>query len=497
MKTVSLSKKLLMIVLGVSSLATSITSVVQLFFEYRTERETQNAEIVLFESTTVKSLAELVWTINSDSLANLVTSTLTSPNFTRLAVTDDTGNTLFDKDETAPFKFLENRIYELKNPGDTSQKIGEARLTITNDFIYDRLKTRAMAIVATNFLKTIVVSIVLLFFFNMHAVTPIRSIASQLMRNEWDDPKLIEIPEKPWPFKIQNDEISEMVTRLNKSIGIIRRHNEMVQNQIAVTESKFYETSEQLESTQNLAKASARLAELGIFASGVAHEVNNPLTVILGAAMLLEKAATANRFEKEMYLRNLKNIQKSSDRIKIIVQGLRTFSRDGESDQFEPCSLNQLFSEIESMMKALGRVSNVTFEFFVDPDTYILGRYVQLSQVLINLINNAQDAIEDREEKWVRVRATKNDAANQVTLTVTDSGNGIPKEIREKMFAPFFTTKDVGKGTGLGLSIVHGIIKAHNGKIYINESSKNTEFVMEFPQYKMLNQSDGGQERVA
>jgi signal transduction histidine kinase len=105
----------------------------------------------------------------------------------------------------------------------------------------------------------------------------------------------------------------------------------------------------------------------------------------------------------------------------------------------------------------------------------------QISQVLLNLIGNAHDAIVSFESKWIILEFKLINNQSFVECSVTDCGNGIPKEIVEKLMQPFFTTKDVGKGTGLGLSISLGIIKAHKGKFYLDESSKNTRFVFEIP----------------
>lgn len=107
------------------------------------------------------------------------------------------------------------------------------------------------------------------------------------------------------------------------------------------------------------------------------------------------------------------------------------------------------------------------------------GRYVQLCQVLLNLINNSHDAIEGREEKWIEVEVVA--LENDVRIMVTDSGPGISAAVKDKIFDPFFTTKPVGKGTGMGLSISHGIIHNHDGELYVDSSCAHTRFVIRLP----------------
>src|SRR5262249_34026595 len=103
----------------------------------------------------------------------------------------------------------------------------------------------------------------------------------------------------------------------------------------------------------------------------------------------------------------------------------------------------------------------------------------QIGQVLLNLLSNAFDAVEHAPEKWVALSFSHQDG--RVEIAIEDSGPGIPGDLRQRMFQPFFTTKPVGKGTGLGLSISHGIIHAHGGSLVLDESSDHTRFVMSLP----------------
>jgi signal transduction histidine kinase len=121
-------------------------------------------------------------------------------------------------------------------------------------------------------------------------------------------------------------------------------------------------------------------------------------------------------------------------------------------------------------------------EIRVDPiadDLAIRCRSVQISQVLLNLINNACDAVQSDPAPWIHIAAERRDGF--VRLTVTDSGKGIPEHVRSRLFQPFFTTKEIGKGTGLGLSISKGIVGAHGGTVDLDPTSAHTRFVVELP----------------
>jgi signal transduction histidine kinase len=106
-------------------------------------------------------------------------------------------------------------------------------------------------------------------------------------------------------------------------------------------------------------------------------------------------------------------------------------------------------------------------------------RPTEISQILLNLLNNAFDAVFSLSEKWVELQVEE--LPDEIRIQVTDSGSGISKGIREKLMQPFFTTKEPGKGTGLGLSISNRIALKHHGKIYLDESCKNTRFVLVLP----------------
>ena len=127
------------------------------------------------------------------------------------------------------------------------------------------------------------------------------------------------------------------------------------------------------------------------------------------------------------------------------------------------------------------------FAFSADPidETLVFqGRGTEISQVLVNLLNNADDAISKMPEKWIKLSVQNR--SDWLEIRVTDSGHGIPPGDQKKLFQPFFTTKEIGKGTGLGLSISHGIVKNHGGELTLDTTSPNTCFVVRLPALKSV-----------
>ena len=239
-----------------------------------------------------------------------------------------------------------------------------------------------------------------------------------------------------------------------------------------------------LQSTQEAQRAqlatNSKLTSLGEMASGVAHEINNPLAIIRGKAQLIDRVIDAETVDKEKVKKLVSSIDATVERIAKIIKGLKTFTRDAGGDPFEKATIKSIVDDTLSFCQSRFHSHEVSFQLGpIDESLSIECRASQISQVLLNLLNNAFDAVSELKEKWVSLEIQ--DQGDFVRLLIKDSGKGIPPEIREKILQPFFTTKPVGKGTGLGLSITSGIVKSHQGSFSIDTKCENTCFVIHLP----------------
>jgi PAS domain S-box-containing protein len=221
---------------------------------------------------------------------------------------------------------------------------------------------------------------------------------------------------------------------------------------------------------------SAKLASLGVMSAGVAHEINNPLMVILGAA---HQAARLIENTHVDLASKIAVISKSATRIVKIVEGLKKFSRSSERDKFQEKAIKNILDDIMPIAQIHSQRFNIALDFECDDRLSILCNEIEIQQVFINLINNAMDAAGESDIRWVKVKCFTD--GNDAVIHVIDSGKGIELGVEHKLFEPFFTTKEVGKGTGLGLSISKGIIEEHGGKITINRNLSNTCFEVRIP----------------
>lgn len=202
-----------------------------------------------------------------------------------------------------------------------------------------------------------------------------------------------------------------------------------------------------------------KLASIGTLAAGVAHEINNPMSVILGfTEHLLEK--TENNPEVN---ETLKIIEEEGLKCKKIVENLLTFARSPERTE-KSTDINALLEKMLAVIKNTLLTKKILLKVNLAPELpRVNGDPSELQQVFINLVNNAMDAMRGGGELSLTTRMAKD--GKRVAIEVSDTGNGIPREIQTKIFDPFFTTKPTGVGTGLGLSIVYGIVSKFGGSI--------------------------------
>ena len=263
------------------------------------------------------------------------------------------------------------------------------------------------------------------------------------------------------------------------------------------------EAHDELKRTQQQLLQSEKMASLGRLVAGVAHELNNPISFVLGNVHAMRRyAPRIKRYLDEVHagasgeslakLREelrmdhileditplLDGAVEGAERTRDIVGGLKRFSA---TDRNENVKFN-LTEIVERSVHWVTRATPARFRVSVDlPETMlVMGSPGQMQQVIINLIQNASDAMDQLAEPLLRVSAREE--GGNIVVSFLDNGPGIAPEARDKMFDPFFTTKPVGKGTGLGLSISYGIVERHGGQLSIGDSQQGgAEFLLSLP----------------
>lgn len=346
--------------------------------------------------------------------------------------------------------------------------IGTVTLGMSTDIIKKRVIELSFFVITLNTCSALILGLSLFFITKKIILNPISKIsaaAARLARGDLD-------------VYVDINSSGEIQTLINS----FNQMTEKLLNQTKWLEEEVKKRTDIINEQQmNLAHAS-KMSSLGEMAAGIAHEINNPLTIISMKCSVLKKYIAQNMPDAAVANKSIVEIENTVTRIAKIIRGLKNLSRDGSSEGFSPYKLRDLMEEVLGL--CIENLKHNAIELFIDLknpiyDEVIECRQIQLSQVFINLLGNAADAIQDLPERWIKIECRR--LITGVEFRITDSGTGIPLEIQHKIFQPFFTTKPVGKGTGLGLSLSSSMVHDHHGTFSIDNDCPNTCFVITLP----------------
>lgn len=266
--------------------------------------------------------------------------------------------------------------------------------------------------------------------------------------------------------------INILSAKIHQQISELETANEQL-------EARVTERTQQLEEQRHRSIEQARLAAIGRFASSLAHELNNPLAVVHASIDLLKKKQAMQKLTPESLSEKLEIMSKMVHRATNIVKSVRNISRDSSSDPVFDENLEELVTDNLSMVEAAHRNAGVRVETQLSEGIRVACRKGEIGQVLINLLNNAKDAIEDLPpaDRWIKLETFVREKT--AVVRVSNGGPVLGEDVEAKMMEPFFTTKAVGKGTGLGLSLSQTIAKLHGGHLcFVREGYTTFELVL-------------------
>lgn len=229
----------------------------------------------------------------------------------------------------------------------------------------------------------------------------------------------------------------------------------------------------------------AKLASLGELSASIAHEVNNPLTIIEGAANLMKILLSEKPLDMTTMEKTTSKVMETTQRIARIIKSLRMLSGDGDEEPFKSISFSAIVEPSLEISKAKIKDYQIKLSVIAEEkEVALFGNEIQLSQVIMNLVSNAIDAVKDNEgDKWIEIHFKP--TLEWLDILVVDNGNGVSSDIRDKIMDPFFTTKGSEHGTGLGLSISHSIINNHQGLLELLDVTGHTTFRIRLPRMSL------------
>ncbi len=268
-----------------------------------------------------------------------------------------------------------------------------------------------------------------------------------------------------------DDEFGRVAGSFNEMTAALHESRREMQELVQTLESKVAERTQELLAAKAEVAQGEKLASIGVLASGIAHELNNPLTGVLTFTSLMRKKAQDGSEDAE----DLDLVIRETKRCASIIKRLLDFAREKVPVKGF-YSLNQVIEDTVRFVERPASLQQIEISTELDPDLpQVWGDADLIKQVIMNLLVNAQQAIEGKGRIVVASRAARastpakagDQRTSMVEVTVSDTGCGIPAANLQRIFDPFFTSKEVGKGTGLGLSVSYGIVKAHGGKISV------------------------------
>lgn len=228
-----------------------------------------------------------------------------------------------------------------------------------------------------------------------------------------------------------------------------------------------------------------KLASLGNMAAGVAHEINNPLMIISGNLLILERVIDQLNIGQEERYKVIRHLEKASNnisRIKNIIHSLLAYSRMKSKDNFKKFTITEFITNLEKVIAESEEINCIQWPLLANSKFLLTADFTLLTQVMTNLIFNAWHATRNLAHNEIKLEVII--LKNEVYIKVIDQGVIESAEIIENMFNPFYTTKPIGEGTGLGLSLSKGIIEMHGGDLYYDHESPTTAFIVKLPLYR-------------
>lgn len=399
---------------------------------------------------------EALWNLSTEDIVPIFEAYFIHKPIVTIRALDENGKVFFEKRKS---ERSNDRLRLKKAKVFKDQKmIGSLEIEYSIDFVWQRVLMSVLSKLAAMIAFFGILSAVLVYLLHRKIVAPLEELRNIALINE--------SKQNSQPFQSDSpNEIGKLATTLEEFRLNSKQVTDNLEKLVAQKTAQLVQSS--------------KLSSLGEMAAGVAHEINNPMAVILGNAEVLKEHLGDQA--DEFSAKKLDKIMNMVTRVSKIVKGLKQFSRDAHADEMIVVPVSKIINEVLELCQQKLKNASVEVEVKVpEVEAFIKCREVQMSQVLLNLVQNAADAIAELPERWIKISCESVNSMN-LQIRVMDSGRGIPPEILPKLFEPFFTTKEIGKGTGLGLSISAGIVKDHGGSLTVDELAPHTCFVLTLP----------------
>ena len=473
----SLKRRLLFWVWLVTSVSTFIFTSVQLYIDYKEDESAAVNQVKIIYENHLPSITQSLWDYNLAYTKIHCDSILNLNHVSFVSIQDDDDNLVCQKEmPDTQRSSLSKFDYIIEKRG---EKIGQLHIGLDLAALKAGYFAKGVRILLTQALKTLIVCWILFIVFE----TLIMKHLHQIVAYFKDFDAMTSLPLDLERGKSVNDDFTVM----EKSINELRASLRAKQFELLETNRNLEKIVEERTSQRDRERLktaeSSRLASLGLMATGVAHEINNPLSIIAANTHLMKKRLLSQN--KNMDTEAFDVIEEATVRISRITTGLRTLARADRDKiskgEFELEKIVDDFLQINSEFTKEKNISVQKIGFSGQERVFCDNSL--LARALLNVFSNAIDAVSTHEgHRWIRfMLLTKN---GDDYIKVFNSGPVMTEATKAKLFTPFFTTKDIGKGTGLGLSVAKSLMEKQSGDLYLEDTTDWTTFIFKLPKKK-------------
>ncbi|MFW7381285.1 MAG: ATP-binding protein [Oligoflexus sp.] len=483
----SLSKRLLVTIILWSSILTVFVTFFQLFYDYRKDIQDIEDMFMQIEQAYEGTLSMAMWHLNFELIQQIHSGLTSLPNIDYVKISYFEGWSIGDEPPEASNLLVHKIDISYLHSG-TVNHLGQITMASNIDRIYYVLAEKLGIILLTQAGKTFLVAIFMLIIFESLIMRHLRMIAAFARK----------IQLKGHKESAADGLVLDSITSANSELSdVVHALNEMRDNitksylELELARQKLQELNLSLEEDvkrriheneqqQVLLEYSARLSSLGEMAGNIAHEINNPLAIISGYINIIHSHLSNGNISSEKLEHMIQRIDITIRRITDIISGLLRLSRQDFDKPMVESSLNQVI--VDALAICNEKFSSQGIRLIQEipgENLSVICQSIEIGQIMLNLLNNAFDAVKNEPDPWIKVELIKQ--YPMVTITVSNNGPIVPVEIRSRIMEPFFTTKPYGHGTGLGLCISRALAEKHKGKLYLDEHASYTRFVVELP----------------
>lgn len=477
----SIKTKLLFAVMGASTLLTSLVIFLNFYFEYNKDLNSLEERVAQIEKTTVPTLSNAIWNLDEQYLKIQLEGILKIEDIVLTRVVDSHGDLILEKGQSLNTKneIIKREFYLYNDQNSNREYLGKLQLFITKDYIVEKIKKKVLLFMTSQFIKTFLLAWIFISIFHFYIVKYVERIIAFTKTFDLDSSILnrLDLNRKPDDFEF--DEVDILQLEINKMLEKIYMLNQQ-------KDQKISDQQKEIQIQKALEINSARLSSMQEMLSGMAHEINNPMTVISFSAKKIRETIESEEKDLEKVLFFTKKITESSTRVKNILHSIQTTSRPTDDDPFEISTIEDLMKGVEETLIAETSLYEIQFAIHYHQesakDLLLKVKRVALYQIMQVLVKNAVEAVKHLNPGSVRIDIRSE--GDYLTIKVRDSGPGIQPHQRAKIFDPFYTTKEVGKATGLGLTIASRLTFMNEGELYLDPEEKMTTFVLKLPLFK-------------